>query len=128
MRKCSQNKKKVAYTLYIGKVGSNIPSGVKFSFIPSSLKYVLLYTDKKVPADKFAKVDEEKTKMPQEVREWLFLTKAKINYEYLKTKREEISKIEKEFFTAFEKELEKEQASLEKGQAKLENDEHSDGE
>lgn len=73
------NKEVKKYKLYASHI-QGVPEGVKYSFVPSSLLYLLVYTDTppigRLP---FTEIDETKIGLSTEERGWLSQCKAVIN-------------------------------------------------
>lgn len=108
----TQDIENAPYKLYVGAVSENIPKGVKYSLVPSSLKYLLLYTNQPILSKKFVLVEEEDTsKFPREVQQWLFATKFEINMRYMKKQKELIDNTLNSFIDILADELEKEKTT-----------------
>lgn len=67
------------YKLYASYI-QEVPEGIKYSFVPSNLAYILVYTDTppvgKLP---FVEIDEATVTLSREERGWLSQCKAVIN-------------------------------------------------
>lgn len=66
------------YKLYASQI-QDVPQGVEFSYIPPSLKYLLVYTQKVPIGAKPFKVVPEDIKMSDDERHWLFNCKVAVN-------------------------------------------------
>ena len=92
------------------------PKGIKYSFVPTTLSHMLIYTDKRllkkdgyIPIDERL-IDEGKFKLLQEERTWLAGVKLNINTQYVHQNKQDII----EFVTALFDEVEKNLAELQK--------------
>lgn len=92
------------------------PKGIKYSFVPTTLSHMLIYTDKRllkkdgyIPIDERL-IDEGKFKLLQEERTWLAGVKLNINTQYVRQNKQDII----EFITTLFDEVEKNLAELQK--------------
>ena len=90
------------------------PKGIKYSFVPTTLSHMLIYTDKRllkkdgyIPIDERL-IDEGKFKLLQEERTWLAGVKLNINTQYVQQNKQDII----EFINALFDEVEKNLAAL----------------
>lgn len=106
------------YKLYAGIVREKIPKGAKYSFIPSSLKYLLVYMDE-TPTGRFNEISEEqipKGESGDEIRRWLRNCKAEVNAKTIKEYAQAINEQADEFLKLFESELKKKQEKQASGE------------
>ena len=66
------------YKLYASQI-QDVPQGVEFSYIPPSLKYLLVYTPKAPTGTKPFTLVPEGIKMSEDERRWLFNCKVAVN-------------------------------------------------
>lgn len=101
------------YRLYAGKF-QFISDEIKYSFIGSHNKYMLVFADEK-PEGKFAEVPDNLLKeLTEEEKRWLLGCKMKVNAEYMKQNEERSIDFLGSFLKQFEKELKKEKRSSKK--------------
>nr|DAU13444.1 MAG TPA: hypothetical protein [Caudoviricetes sp.] len=95
------------YKLYAGKF-QFISDKVKYSFVGSHNKYMLVFLNEK-PEGKFTEVPDNLLKqLTNEEKSWLLACKTKINAEYMKKNEEGSMALLENFIKLFEKELKKE--------------------
>lgn len=86
-----------------------VPAGVKFSFIPSHMQYLLVYTDTK-PGEGFAKVSEDL--LSREEHEWLLGCKYAVNSAAIQKDQQRYNNYLNDFLDTVEKELAAEQDKI----------------
>ena len=96
------------FRLYAGRT-LEVPKGVKYSFIPSHMQYLLLYTDTK-PGEDFVKVPEDQ--LSREEHEWLLGCKYAINSAAVQQNQQSYTNYLSNFLDNVEKELVTEQEKL----------------
>lgn len=90
------------------------PKGIKYSFVPTTLSHMLIYTDKRLlKKDGYILIDEKlidegKFRLLQEERTWLAGVKLNINTQYVQQNKQDII----EFITALFDEVEKNLVAL----------------
>lgn len=95
------------YKLYTGKF-QFISDEIKYSFVGSHNKYMLVFTDEK-PEGKFVEVPDELLKqLTREEKDWLLGCKIKINTDFIKKNEEKSIDFLEGFIKRFEQELKKE--------------------
>lgn len=90
------------------------PKGIKYSFVPTTLSHMLIYTDKRLlKKDGYILIDEKlidegKFRLLQEERTWLAGVKLNINTQYVRQNKQDII----DFITTLFDEVEKNLAVL----------------
>lgn len=98
------------FRLYAGR-NLEIPQCVKYSFIPSHMQYLLLYTDSN-PGDGFAKVSEDL--LSREEHEWLLGCKYAVNSAEVQKNLQSYNNFANGILDILEKELTAEQRKIAK--------------
>lgn len=96
------------FKLYAGRT-LEVPKGVKYSFIPSHMQYLLLYTDSN-PGEDFVKVPEDQ--LSREEHEWLLGCKYAANSAAIQKDQKSYTNYLNNFLNKVEKELAAEQDKL----------------
>lgn len=96
------------FKLYAGRT-LEVPKGVKYSFIPSHMQYLLLYTDTK-PGEDFVKVPEDQ--LSREEHEWLLGCKYAVNSAAIQKNQQSYTNYLNNFLDNVEKELVAEQEKI----------------
>lgn len=95
------------YKLYAGKF-QFISDTIKYSFVGSHNKYMLVFADEK-PEGKFVEVPDNLLKqLTREEKDWLLGCKIKINTDFIKKNEEKSIDFLEGFIKRFEQELKKE--------------------
>lgn len=98
------------FKLYAGRT-LEAPKGVKYSFIPSHMQYLLLYTDNN-PGENFVKVSEDL--LSREEHEWLLGCKYAVNSAAVQNNQQAYTNYLNNFLNEVEKALTEEQDKLNK--------------
>ena len=116
------------YKLYAGEI-QDVPKGVKYSFVPSHLQYLLLYSNVyPKPQENFVEIDEtqveltaeEETQVELTAEEttWLMQCKMAINAAHIQSHKEEYIDAFDAWLDVFEAELKKERTKQNRQQRK----------
>lgn len=98
------------YKLYAGEI-QDVPKGVKYSFVPSHLQYLLLYSNVyPEPQENFVEIDETQVELTAEETTWLMQCKLAINAAHIQSHKEEYIDAFDAWLDAFEAELKKERS------------------
>ena len=106
------------YKLYAGEI-QDVPKGVKYSFVPSHLQYLLLYSNVyPEPQENFVEIDETQVELTAEETTWLMQCKMAINAAHIQSHKEEYIDAFDAWLDVFEAELKKERTKQNRQQRK----------
>lgn len=106
---------KKKYQLYASKC-LDVPHGIKYSFVPSHLGCLFVYSDTEPIGKAEFKLIPENTPLSSEVQAWLSRTKMAIDVKVMRENQKEYANFLNSFLDNVEKEL-KQQANKQKSES-----------